>query len=157
MPETPVDDAVRALLHRYCELQDAADFAACSALFADAVYAVAGGERCFGADAVYALKTHHDRVHDDGTLRTKHVTTNTIVEPGPGPDECAARSYFTVYQATPGLPLQAVVLGRYHDRFVRREGAWRFAERTIHVDLRGDLTGHLTDPDTAAGASADGG
>ncbi|MBW2496859.1 MAG: nuclear transport factor 2 family protein [Deltaproteobacteria bacterium] len=132
------------LLHRYCELQDAADFVAVSELFRHAVYAVDGGERRQGYDEVYALKTRHDRIHEDGTLRTKHVTTNTILE-FDDEERARARSYFTVYQATEALPLQIVIAGRYHDRFEKAGGAWRFSERIIFGDLIGNLKEHLRD------------
>jgi hypothetical protein len=137
--------AVVALLHRYCELQDAADFVGVSELFRHATYAVAGGATHHGYDEVYALKTRHDRVHEDGSLRTKHVTTNTIVELAPDAATASARSYFTVLQATDDLPLQPVIAGRYLDELECVDGAWRFRARVIHGDLVGDLTSHLRD------------
>jgi 3-phenylpropionate/cinnamic acid dioxygenase small subunit len=137
--------AVVALLHRYCELQDAADFPAVAELFRHAAYAVQGGATHHGYDEVLAVKTHHDRVHEDGTLRTQHVTSNTIVEWGDRDDEVRTRSYFTVFQSTAGLPFQAVIGGRYHDTFERVDGTWRFRERRILSDLVGDLTQHLRD------------
>ncbi len=135
--------AIVGLLHRYCELQDAADFPGVAELFRHATYAVRGGASHHGYDEVLALKAHHDQVHEDGTLRTKHVTTNTIVE-WDG-DAATTRSYFTVFQSTAGLPLQAVIGGRYHDTFERVDGGWRFRERLIIGDLIGDLTHHLRD------------
>ena len=133
------------LLHLYCELQDAADFVGVSELFRHSSYIVAGAESHFGYDEVYALKTTHDRTYDDGTLRTKHVTTNTILEIDDNGLRATARSYFTVLQATPQLPLQPVIAGRYHDAFEKADGTWRFHERVIHGDLVGDLTSHLRD------------
>ena len=94
---------------------------------------------------MYTLKTKHDQTYDDGTLRTKHVTTNTILEFDDSGHRATARSYFTVLQATPDLPLQPVIAGRYHDAFEKVDGAWRFHERVIHGDLIGDLTNHLRD------------
>jgi 3-phenylpropionate/cinnamic acid dioxygenase small subunit len=82
--------------------------------------------------------------YPDGTPRTKHVTTNVIVEVEPGGDRAAARSYYTVLQQVEGGALQPVVAGRYHDRFERVDGAWRFAERDYTlVDLVGDVSRHL--------------
>lgn len=133
------------LLHRYCELQDAADFVAVSELFRHSGYRVQGGASLFGYDEVHALKTRHDRIHEDGTLRTKHVTTNTILEIDPDGRSATTRSYFTVYQGTKSLPLQCVIAGRYHDRFEKVDGAWRFADRLIIGDLQGDLSQHLRD------------
>ena len=55
------------------------------------------------------------------------------------------RSYFTVYQGTQALPLQCVIAGRYHDRFEKVDGAWRFCDRLILGDLQGNLSQHLRD------------
>ena len=133
------------LLHTYCELQDAADFAGVAELFRHSGYRVHNGDEHFGYDDVYALKTKHDKVYDDGTLRTKHITTNTILEVDPDGRTARTRSYFTVYQATPALPLQCVIAGRYHDTFEKIDDTWRFRDRYIIGDLHGDLTQHLRD------------
>ena len=133
------------LLHRYCELQDAADFVGVSELFRHATYRVHNGPSHRGYDEVYALKTRHDKTHPDGTLRTKHVTTNTIIDLDDDASGAATRSYFVVLQATAALPLQAVIAGRYFDRFAKVDGVWRFTDRLIHGDLVGDLTQHLRD------------
>jgi hypothetical protein len=75
--------------------------------------------------------------------RTKHVTTNLVIEVDDAGGKATARAYFTVLQATPTLPLQVVIAGRYHDRFARAGTAWRFVERVVHVDLAGDLREHV--------------
>jgi hypothetical protein len=143
--QVDAERAVVALLMRYCELQDAADFVGVSELFRHATYAVSGGPVRRGYDEVLALKAHHDQVHDDGSLRTKHVTTNTMVEVDDDGLRASTRSYFTVYQATAELPLQPVIAGRYHDEFECVDGTWRFRSRVIHGDLVGDLTQHVRD------------
>jgi hypothetical protein len=136
---------ILALLHRYCELQDSGDIDAVSELFRHASYRVQGGAEHHGFDEVRALKGTHNVRHADGTLRTKHVTTNTIVELDASGHGAAARSYFTVLQATDELPLQAVIAGRYLDRFEKADGSWRFADRLIVSELVGDLRQHLRD------------
>jgi hypothetical protein len=88
-------------------------------------------------------------VYEDGTPRTKHITTNTVVEVDEEGGTAVARSYFTVLQALPDLPLRPIASGRYEDRFERREGEWLFVERRVRTDLVGDLSHHLR------GASAD--
>ena len=55
-------------------------------------------------------------VYEDGTPRTKHVT-NIAIEVDAEAGTASARSYFTVLQALPDLPLQIIVSGRYLDRF----------------------------------------
>ncbi len=87
--------------------------------------------------------TSSTRRYPDGTPRTKHVTTNLIVEVDEGSGTATCRSYFTVLQQAPALPLQPVIAGRYHDRFLREDGEWHFAERRFLIDLVGDLSQHL--------------
>jgi hypothetical protein len=93
-----------------------------------------------------AVRTMYDPVilYDDGTPRTKHVLGN--IEVACDGDDATARCTFTVLQATPDGPLQPVLAGRYHDRFVRAGGAWRFAERVVHPDLVGELSTHMGHP-----------
>jgi hypothetical protein len=58
-------------------------------------------------------------------------------------DTATSRCYYTVFQQTDELPLQPIIAGRYHDRFERVDGVWRFADRLIFSDLIGDLSRHL--------------
>jgi len=137
-------EAIRRLLHRYAECVDAADFAGLGALFAAGAIRAAGLPAPLrGAEAVAGFYARANRVHADGTLRTKHVVSNEIVELDAGGATASARSLFVVYQATERLPLQAIAAGRYHDRFERAADGWRFADREILLDLVGDLSEHL--------------
>ena len=135
---------IQNLVHRYAELIDLGDFAALGELLGRAE--VGSGDHpgsLTGPDAVTAMFTSTTRRYEDGTPRTKHVTTNCIVEVDEDAGTGTCRSYFTVFQAVPALPLQAIVAGRYHDRFVREDGSWRFAERRFFIDLVGDVSRHL--------------
>ena len=71
------------------------------------------------------------------------MTTNIVVEVDEASDTATARSYFTVFQALEDFPLQAIIAGRYHDKFDRVDGRWRFSERVIIPELMGDLSRHL--------------
>ena len=106
-----------------------------------------------GAAAVTAQFEALVRVYPDGTPRTKHVTTNVVVDLAPDAGSATSRCYFTVFQQTDELPLQPIIAGRYHDRFVRVDGTWRFADRLIFSDLIGDLRHHLL-VDVFGGAGA---
>ena len=132
--------AITALIYGYAERIDAGDLAGVAALFADATYRSDRGGLYRGADAVRAVLERVVVLYE-GVPRTKHVTTNLVVELAG--DAATARSYFTVFQAAPGGPLQAIVAGRYHDRFERAGDGWRFADRLIFMDLIGDLSRHL--------------
>jgi 3-phenylpropionate/cinnamic acid dioxygenase small subunit len=149
-----VDDAtaITALIHAYAELLDAGDLDGVAALFEDATWGSPGrGEPLRGAAQV---RRGYDGVilHEDGTPATKHVISNVTIDVDEANGTATARSYFTVLQALPDFPLQPIIAGRYHDRFGRVEGRWRFTERVIVPDLLGDLSRHLRDPGEAARA-----
>jgi 3-phenylpropionate/cinnamic acid dioxygenase small subunit len=136
--------AITSLMYRYTEYIDAADFDAIGALFSDAIMTNEGvaGEIA-GRDAIKQLYTSTNRVHDDGTLRTRHLTANVVVDIDEVAGTATARSSFVVFQQTGTLPLQPIVTGRYRDRFERAAGVWRFAQRHIVVDHVGDVREHL--------------
>ena len=133
------------LLSRYMELVDAAEKEQVAELFRHAtVRGRSGGQESVmvGYDEFLPSKAG-ERVYEDGTLKTKHLLTNTILEID---GELAhARSYYTVLQATDELPLQPIICGRYHDTFEKVGGAWRFKERIFYADLVGDMSQHLVD------------
>jgi 3-phenylpropionate/cinnamic acid dioxygenase small subunit len=136
--------AVEALILEYAERIDRGDFDGVGALFAEgAVAGPDGTPLARGQAEVARLYERTTRRYEDGTPRTKHVTTNLRVEVDEGRGEASARSYFTVLQALPDLPLQPIVAGRYEDRFARSDGHWRFRERRMFVDLVGDVSRHL--------------
>lgn len=132
-------DAIAALVFTYAERVDAGDLDGMAALFAHATYRSHVREYTGAEELARVMKGRV--ILYDGTPRTKHVTTNLIVDVDG--DVATARSYFTVFQATPTLPLQPIVAGRYHDAFARVDGAWRFADRLVLVDLAGNLSQHL--------------
>ncbi|MBM3659401.1 MAG: nuclear transport factor 2 family protein [Actinobacteria bacterium] len=136
--------AVETLIMTYAERVDLGDFAGVAELFAHATYRAAAGDQVTsqrGAEAVLATFEGMVRRYDDGTPRTKHVTTNLMVDVDG--DVANSRCYFTVFQQTDVLALQPIIAGRYFDRFERVDGDWRFADRLIHSDLIGDLSQHL--------------
>src|ERR1043165_2768514 len=126
---------IETLLYTYAERIDAGDFVGVGALFADGEIRAgeANGAAVRGAEAVRRLYAATVRLYEDGTPRTKHVTSNTIVEVDEEAGTATARSYFTVLQQLADFPLQVIVAGRYHDTFARIEGMWRFRGRRMHV------------------------
>ncbi|MET9176519.1 nuclear transport factor 2 family protein [Streptomyces misionensis] len=134
--------AVTNLIARYAELVDAGDFAGVGALFADAVFIGSGGP-VRGSEGVERMLRDTVILYEDGTPRTHHATTNVAVEVDAAAGTAAARSYVTVFQALPGLPLQPIAAGRYADRFRLRDGRWRFVERRVRIHLVGEVSGHL--------------
>lgn len=138
---------IERLLFAYADAVDAGDLAGVGAMFThgrvcgdtpDGPVTLAEGKA-----AVEAMYRSMVRLYDDGTPRTRHLTTNVVVDVGPGAQTAHARSTYTVFQATDGLALQAIIIGRYRDTFHRVDGAWCFESRTMQVDLTGDLSQHL--------------
>jgi len=142
MTETDSHNAISALIHRYAELIDTGDLAGVGELFEDATYRSDRGGLYRGAAAVRDVLQSKVRLYD-GIPRTKHVTTNVVIEVDETNDAATSRSYYTVLQATDGLSLQPIIAGRYHDRFTRVGSTWRFSDRLVFIDLVGDLSQHL--------------
>ena len=138
--------AIENLIAEYAERIDAGDFAGLGRLLRHASIGAVGEEGSLtGADAVERLFAATTRRYEDGTPKTRHVTTNIWMEVDEEAGLAASRSSFTVLQAVPGLALQPIVVGRYEDRFARVGSSWRFAERRFRIDLWGDVSHHLLD------------
>jgi 3-phenylpropionate/cinnamic acid dioxygenase small subunit len=136
------EHAIATLIHRYAERLDDGDLDGVAALFADATWRTpARAEPLRGAAAV--RRAYDGVLLYDGRPCTKHVLTNLTIAIAPDRATATARSYFTVMQARPDLPLQAIICGRYHDTFADGPDGWRFSDRLILPDLLGDLRRHL--------------
>jgi 3-phenylpropionate/cinnamic acid dioxygenase small subunit len=137
--------AITTLLFRYAECIDRADFAGLGELFAHGRIRSSSGPAGSGwsGDQVREFYAQTNRVHEDGTLRTRHLNANHLVDIDEAAGVATVRSAYVVFQATAKLPFQPIVGGRYEDRFERAGGEWRWSERLIHVDQVGDVSEHL--------------
>ncbi|MGB3412494.1 MAG: nuclear transport factor 2 family protein [Microthrixaceae bacterium] len=146
MPATDDFRLIEKLIYAYADQIDAGNFAGVARLFRHGRIQAAPGFLVRGEESVLKLYESSTRLYEDGTPRTRHVTTNVVVE-FEGTTEPAqsasARSYFTVFQQTEELPLQAIIAGHYSDSFQRVDTEWCFDTREIFVDLTGDLSKHL--------------
>jgi ketosteroid isomerase-like protein len=136
---------IENLIYTYADRVDAGDLEAVATLFLKAeIVAPAQASRTVGYDAILLMYRQACRIYESsGTPLTKHLTTNVIIEVDQSGNSAAARSYFTVIQATPALPLQPIIAGRYRDEFAKDEQGWHFTRREMHVDLVGDCSAHL--------------
>lgn len=132
------------LVYAYPERIDAGDFAGVGELFADAVFETEGGEPLVGSRAVREnFERWTRRYPDDGTPKTRHCIHNPIVEIDEANGTALVRYYVTVFQRTPDFPLQPVWANRYEDRFVRKDGRWRYAHRRGFGHMPGNVGAHL--------------
>ena len=136
---------IENLIYRYAELIDNGDLEGVAELFRHAeIYSPAHDVTRSGFDEVLQMYRLSCRIHTEtGTPRTKHLTTNVIIEVQENGHSATARSYYTVIQATPVLPLQPIISGKYRDTFANLDGRWHFKRREMLVDLIGNCTEHL--------------
>lgn len=130
------------LLYKYAENMDAGSLEDASEMFRNA--RIRSSNEVLNHISLLDSWRNVVKLHADGTPRTKHVITNPIIEIDESAGTATCRSYYTVLQATPTVPLQVIAAGRYHDEFERMDGIWRFSFRDYSLlDLVGDLSDHL--------------
>jgi hypothetical protein len=136
---------IENLIYTYAERIDNGDLAGVAELFRNGkIVSVVHNVQRTGFDEVLKMYQLSCRLYPStGTPLTKHLTTNVIIEVEGDGTRAAARSYYTVIQATDVLPLQAIISGRYRDRFRKVGAEWEFASREMIVDLIGDCSAHL--------------
>jgi SnoaL-like domain len=135
-------DQIRNLMFAYAEAVDRGNFDRLSELFAHGTLRLGGGPGVSGTDAGAFIRDAVI-VYDDGTPRTKHVTTNIAIEVDDANGRATAHSYVMALQHIPGRGIEVILSSRYEDTFERVGGVWRFADRVSHRDLTGDVTHHL--------------
>jgi hypothetical protein len=135
-------DQIRNLIHRYSEAVDLGRFEVLDELFAEARVrtAMGSGPPGPGIDgrSVGALFGGGIVLYADGTPRTRHLVTNTIIDVDEPAGRATARSYNTTLQQVPGRGIEIIATARYEDTFLLAGGRWRFSERVIrHSSLDG--------------------
>jgi SnoaL-like domain len=147
-------EQIRNLIHRYSEAVDQGRFEVLDELFAFASVRTAMGAGAPGPGldgrAVSAAFGDGIILYADGTPRTRHLVTNTIIEVDESAGRATARSYNTTLQQVPGREVEIIATARYEDSFVCVAGSWRFSERVIrhtsldgvHRDFIGDMSRH---------------
>lgn len=134
---------ITELLYRYAELIDAGDFDGVGQLLARATFGGTASPATSGAENIAKLFASSTRRYPEhgNTPWTRHLVLNPIVEIDDG--QATARSTFVVVQNTDAVALQPIVVGRYADRFARDDQGWYFTQRTVDVEMVGDVSAHL--------------
>lgn len=146
----PMSDSARLienLLYTYADRIDSGNLEGVAELFTHGRIVTTPeapvSQAVVGRDQVLGMYQGSTRLYPCGTPRTKHVTTNAIIEPDDDAGTAKGRSYYTVFQQLDDFPLQPIITGRYHDTFQRIDGVWWFDQRIMLVDHLGDLSRHL--------------
>lgn len=121
-------EAIRECLYRYCRGIDRADETVLrSAYWPDAH----DRHGAYVGDAEGFIAQAMPRLRSGG--RGVHQISNILIELLG--DVAAVESSFLALQSSPAAPaLETFLCGRYLDRFEKREGQWRVADRTVVYD-----------------------
>jgi 3-phenylpropionate/cinnamic acid dioxygenase small subunit len=138
---------IENLLYTYAERIDAGDLDGVAEMFAHGrICGMEDGppETVFtGTTGVRAMYEMATRLYDDGTPKTKHLTSNARIDVDDEAGTATSTANYLVSQATPDLPLQVIVTGHYRDTFHRIDGTWWFDTRIMFVDQVGNTSHHL--------------
>jgi 3-phenylpropionate/cinnamic acid dioxygenase small subunit len=129
--------ACERLIHHYAMLNDAGDFHAMAELFtADGAFArpIDADNLIRGRDAILAMYLSRP------PRFTRHMITSVVISVQDA-DTATGHSYLSLHTAPAGgsSPAQAdpsYLIGAFHDRFVREDGVWKFAERRGSLSMR---------------------
>ena len=136
-------EEIMSLLNRYSYTVDGGDIQGFIALYEEAEWSVDGTTPSRGSKEVFDNVLSKIIIYEDGTPRTRHVTTNIELSIDEKDGTAKGQRYVTVLQQSDSLPLQAIFSGHYHDEFVRDNGKWRFARTVIHQPFIGDMSQHM--------------
>ena len=140
---------IQNLLNRYSDAVDRGDFEKVGEMFREADVYFPGEEkpsiRKGTGDFAKHLRKWTRVFPDTGNPKTRHLCVNPIID---FDDATHARcqTYFVVFQAAEGVPLQPIITGTYLDRFEKRKDGWLFSERRELVGQTGNLSAHLLQP-----------
>lgn len=123
-------EAIRDCLHRYCRGIDRRDEACLRS-----VYWPDGTDRHgpYQGSASGFVEWALDKLQ--GAPRGVHMLSNILIDLRG--DVAGVESYFHALQADKdeqGQPRESMLVGRYVDRFEKRKGEWRIAQRTVVYD-----------------------
>lgn len=137
---------IQNLLNRYSDAVDRGDFEKVGEMFRQADVYFPGEEtpsiKKGTGDFAKHLRKWTRVFPDTGNPKTRHLCVNPIVDFDDA-NHARCQTYFVVFQAADGVPLQPIITGTYLDRFEKRNGAWLFTERRELVGQIGNLSAHL--------------
>ena len=137
-------DQIQKLINQYSFTLDSGDLKEFAALFKEASWHFDGSEPVHGSKDLYDQVLTRVILYEDGTPRTRHMTTNLDIRVDEEAGRAECQRYVVVIQQADDFPLQVIYSGEYFDEFTRQpNGDWRYSKLTIRKPLFGDLSRHL--------------
>jgi len=136
-------DELLHLINQYSFTIDSGDLEGFASLFEHGVWCIEGMHTFTGKQEVLDYLSSSVIIYDDGTPRTRHLTTNVDLTIDEESKKANSQCYVTVMQQTETLPLQPIFTGHYFDQFECVDEKWRYVNRTVSSPLMGDLAGHV--------------
>lgn len=115
----------------YAYANDDADISALGKLFKDAIFYI-DELSAKGSQEIEAVAAGMIQKLDNGRSATTHEITNIMIDIAQDSLSANARAYWTLYKTIPGLAREAVMSGRYEDKFIF-DGEWHFTQRKATV------------------------
>ena len=132
-----------SLINKYSFTLDTGDLHGFVRLFEHAHWSVEGSPKHYGSKELFENVISKLIIYEDGTPRTRHMTTNIDLNIDEDAGKAFGERYLMVVQETPEFPLQMILSGHYFDQFIRVDGVWRFYSCLIKNALRGDMSKHM--------------
>ena len=137
--------AIERLIYQYAAFMDAGDFDAVGGLFDSAalVYLPMGKPITGREKVAKHFRDHIIVFPETGTPCTMHQVSNVIIDIDHSGNFATANAMYNAWQCLPDEPPELLSMGKYADRFARRDGVWHFTERRVSPVYFGDLSRHL--------------
>lgn len=122
---------IQQVLYRYCRAIDRGDLELLKSVYHPDAYDAHGDKA--GPAHEFAVKIIS--VMDALGVTGQHIIANVLIELDG--DKAQVESYFQAFHPAPadsGVMALSFTLGRYLDRFERREGTWKIADRRVVFD-----------------------
>jgi len=123
--------AIENLMVSYAYANDDADIKLLGSLYKDAVFHI-DEVSAKGSGEIEAIAGSMIQIMENGRSATTHEITNIIIEIDTNGETATGRAYFTLYKTLSGNPREAIMSGRYADKFFFDQG-WHFKERKASV------------------------
>ena len=136
-------DAIIYLINQYSFTIDGGDLEGFACLFEHGEWRIEGVHDFLGKQEVLDYLQANVKIYEDGTPRTRHLTTNVDLVIDESSGKASSQCYVTVMQQTDDFPLQAIFTGHYVDAFEYTQGQWHFVTRTVKSPLMGDMSRHV--------------